>query len=206
MTRDLTYFFYGRPAYRPGKINLTNKDRDSRPVCLLFDKNAVPSRVGVYPCDTGAHSNSCYSPFLDGLSFDDLDCVTVNSAENRIVSRYFGGNDDYFHGQELATLTPAPTSEAAIAFHSLLTSDRISECDDRSRTIEVTQNAEFALPNFLRSAILPDFLAADSVVAPVVANWRGLGVGIEFYRPQNQTSAGMMVAQLFPGIGKQQGI
>ena len=35
MHTDLTYFFYGRPAYLPGPISTTNRNLDSRPVCML---------------------------------------------------------------------------------------------------------------------------------------------------------------------------
>ncbi len=206
MKTDLTYFFYGRPAYRPGKINLTNKDKDSRPVCLLFDKKSVPSRVGVYPCDTGAQLRNYYSPFLDGVSISDLYCITIGEAEGRIVSRYFGKNDDYFYGQELSTLIPAPISSVAVAFHNLLTSNRASACDDRSRSLDVTQNVDFSLHTCLRSVFLPDFLAADAVVKPVVTDWEQVGIQVIFYRPQNQTSAGMAVEQLFPDVGKLQGL
>src|SRR5690242_203293 len=73
MRQGLVYLFYGRPAYRPGPgpITQTNRDRDARPVCLLFDVDVGDSDA-TYPCDTGAHSLGLFAPQLDGISLSDL--------------------------------------------------------------------------------------------------------------------------------------
>lgn len=201
MDTPLTYFFYGRAAYRPGPISPTNRDLDSRPVCLIFKREAVHAIVGVYPCDTGAHSRGFYSPFLDGISFSDLDCVTVSDADKRIVSRFFGDNESYYFGQELDSLSPAASSNTALAYYSLLSSRRVTDCDDRSRTIEYTQNADLDLSRALEAIIVPDFLLADPIVAPVLRRWETAGINVVPYRPQSQTSAARVVEQLFPVVG-----
>jgi hypothetical protein len=206
MGRPLTYFFYGRPAYRPGPISSTDRDLDSRPVCLIFDRSAVHTIVGVYPCDTGAHSRGFYSPFLDGIDFPDLDCISVDDADKRIVSRFFGDNESYFFGQELGSLSPSPTSNVAHAYHDLLASRRVTECDDRSRTIELIQSGNLDLSAALKAIIVPAFLRADPVVAPALRSLELAGIDVLPYRPQSQTSAARVVEQLFPVVGELQGL
>ena len=205
MHTDLTYFFYGRPAYRPGPISTTNTNLDSRPVIMLFRRGAIHAQ-GIYPCDTGAHDRKFYSPYLDGITFDDLDCITVANADKRLVTRYFESNERYFYGEVREVLNPLPLSSVAKKYHALLTSTDSTDCDDRSRTIELTNNAVIDLSKMLEQVILPDFLLADGHVAPVVNRWKSDGIVIRHYRPQRLTNAGRTVEQLFPVVGSLQGV
>ena len=206
MSRDVTYFFYGRPAYRPGKIGVTTTKLDSRPVCLMFRKGDLPPATNVYPFDTGALHDGRYAPYLDGVTFAELNCGSVIEAEGKIVRRYFSDNESYFFGREMAVLTPAATSNVAIAFHSLLRSDREIECDDRLLSIELLQDSEFAIKTTLRSVVLPIFLRADPDVSPILNEWKKAGIQIEPYQPQGHSSAGMEVERIFPQVGLIQGI
>lgn len=206
MLKPLTYFFYGRPAYRPGPLLPTNRDYDSRPVCMLFRRSAVASISRIFPCDTGAHSRGFYTPFLDGVDFSDLDCASVGDADKRIVSRYFGSNDAYFYGEEVPSLSPLPTSGVASKFYDLLTSARITDCDDRSQTVELLQDQVQSLDDSLEGIVLPDFLSAEPGVAAAIDRWKAAGTKVKLYRPQRRTSAGRTVEQLFPAVGALQGL
>lgn len=206
MQKPLSYFFYGRPAYRPGPISPTNRDYDSRPVSLLFRRAAIESITGIYPCDTGAHDRGFYSPFLDGITLNDLDCIAVENADRRIVSRFFGANDSYFYGEELPALNPPATEETALRFYDMLTSARITECDDRSQTIELMQDKNQDLDDVLDSIVVPDFLLAEPLIAAALRRWEAGGATIRSYRPQRRTSAARTVEQLFPVVGSLQGL
>lgn len=203
---DLTYLFYGRPAYRPGPIGPTDRNADSRPVCLLFDKAAVESLSGVYPCDTGAHSHHYYYPHLDGVDFSELNCVSVTEADQRIVARYFCDNNSYYFGQERTYLSPVPTSAIAKDYYNLLKSRAVTDCDDRSRTIELTTPAELDLSSALQTVIAPDFLWGDPMMAPILREWELGGIVVTPYRPQSQTNAARTVERLFDTVGRMQGI
>ena len=206
MAVALTYLFYGRPAYRPGPIAPTDRDGDSRPVCMLFDKEAVGSLYGLYPCDTGAHKRGFYHPHLGGIDFPELDCVSVLDAEQKIVSRYFSSNSSYFFGEERASLSPAPTSATAKSYYELLRSHNVTEYDDRSRTIELTTNAALDLTTALRTVIAPDFLWAEPDIISIIEAWEANGVIVKPYRPQSQTNAARTVERLFDTVGQLQGI
>ncbi len=206
MNIPLTYFFYGRPAYRPGPISSTNRDYDSRPVSMLFRREAVNSIMGIYPCDTGAHDRGFYAPFLDGVPLPDLDCRSVSDADKRIVSRFFGANDAYFYGEELSSLNPAPNSVAGSKFYDLLTSPHVTECDDRSQTVELTQDQVQGLDDAIESVVIPDFLLAEPIVTTALRRWEAGGTTIRSYRPQRRTCAARTVEQLFPVVGSLQGL
>ena len=143
MRHELIYLFYGRAAFRPGPIEPTNMDRDSRPVCLLFDADRLPAPFAIYPCDTGAHQRGLYSPQLDGIKFPELECASISLAPQKIVARYFGENDEYFYGAAIEALVPPPISPVAQAFHSLLTFSGPRKHDDRCLTVEYYSTRKF---------------------------------------------------------------
>lgn len=206
MGAKLTYFFYGRPAYRPGPIQVNNRNRDKRPVVMLFSKEKIPKCAQIYPCDTGAHHRGMYNSYLAGVPFADLECASVAQAERRIVDRYFGANPEYFYGEPLQKLSPRPVWAVARAFHAMLRSDRDGECDDRLLSIEMIGAEAFALHEAASHLVFPDFLQADKDVAAVLEGWSKQGVELVPYRPQGMTSAGRTVEQLFPRVGELQGL
>jgi hypothetical protein len=145
MGKELTYLFYGRPAYRPGNIDRTNVDQDTRPVCMLFRMAAIGPISAVYPFDTGAHYHGLYSPYMDGIAFADLECSSIDASAQRIVGRYFGTNIDYLYGEARAILDPLPASDIAKAYHALLVTAEERRHDDRCATIEIQLSDNLSL-------------------------------------------------------------
>ncbi|ASW09972.1 hypothetical protein [Rhizobium sp. 11515TR] len=205
MCEELTYYFYGRPAYRPGKLDINSQERDARAVCLIFKRASINSVVGIYPCDTGAHGGSLYAPYLDGVTFADMNCASISDAEGRIVSRFFDNNEDYFYGLPVEALTPAANATAA-AYHTMLSSLNNTKLDDRSRSIEVVQDSTMPLLGALEAIIAPDFLRADPDVSPFLDKLLAGGVNVEFRRAQTLTNAAKMVEAFFPEVARFQGI
>jgi hypothetical protein len=162
--------------------------------------------MGIYPCDTGAHHRGYYSPFLDGVTFSSLDCVSVNDADKRIVSRFFGQNESYFYGEEMSPLDPPLCSEIGAKFYELLTSSRETDCDDRSLTVELTQDQNQDLDNALESIVFPDLLLAEPLVMTALNRWEASGTTIRSYRPQRRTNGARTVEQNFPIVGSLQGL
>jgi hypothetical protein len=203
MKHNITYFFYGRPAYRPGPSGVTNRNRDLRPVCMLFNASMITIE-GVYPFDTGAHQRSLYSPYMDGISFPDLECSRVRHAEQRIVMRYFETNEEYFYGAAKDTLTPPPTSPVAQAYHRLLTATGNRPHDDRCLTIEIQSSIDVTIDHTLAAIVFPDFLNEDPQIRDRIDTWETEGVVVHPYRPQTVSSAAQTVDSLFPTILKLQ--
>ncbi|MFF9551290.1 hypothetical protein [Methylobacterium fujisawaense] len=206
MDADLTYFFYGRPAFRPGRIDRTDRNPDSRPVCLVFKREAVPPGADIYPLDTGAHHERRYSPHLDGVTFADLECSSVPDAEGRIVYRYFENNEDYFYGSERQNLEPGATSAVAKGFFGFLVDSSRMNYDDRSRTVEIIHDQNINLSATLCGVILPDFLLHETEIAAWADACKAAGIQVKKYRPQSQTCAAREVERRFPEIADIQGI
>lgn len=206
MSEELTYLFYGRPAYRMGGVSTTNRDEELRPVIMLFDRRSVGGYHSVYPLDSGAHSNNAYSPHLSGINFGDLDCSSVHDAEQKIVSRYFSGNESYFYGCEQDNLSPSPSSSVAKLYFDFLRHKGKTTYDDRSRTIEVTTRDILDLSGSLRVIVAPDFLWSESNVRMKIDMWKRSGVTVRQYRPQSQTNAARTVERLFDLVGDLQGV
>ncbi len=200
MRHELIYLFYGRAAFRPGPIEPTNMDRDSRPVCLLFDADRLPAPFAIYPCDTGAHQRGLYSPQLDGIKFPELECASISLAPQKIVARYFGENDEYFYGAAIEALVPPPISPVAQAFHSLLTFSGPRKHDDRCLTVEVLQHEEIPLFGALDALLLPDFLCTDPEVHAQISTCAAYGVRVRTYQPQTISNAARTVERLFDAV------
>lgn len=207
MGANLVYLFYGRPAYRPGPlpIHQTNRDRDARPVCLLFNM-AVDAPDATFPCDTGAHSGGRYTPHLDGISFDDLNCTRVVLADQRIVARFFGSNDQYFYGTAKPVLDPPASNKVSQAFHSLLVSDEPRPHDDRCLSIEIQRSQAVPLDTALSAILVPDFLFDDPEVHAALESWNTSGIRVQSYRAQAITNAALTVERLFPFVATLQGL
>jgi hypothetical protein len=115
----------------------------------------LPSAI--YPCDTGAHHLGYYAPFLDGVTLPELECGSVEFADQRIVARYFGNNEDYYFSKAADTLVPPARSAIAKAFHRLLTTEEPRHHDDRCLSIEIILNTEVVLNDALRDFSSPTF-------------------------------------------------
>jgi hypothetical protein len=170
----------------------------------LFEVNVEPSD-STYPCDTGAHQARRYSPYLDGVKLPELDCTAIDQADQRIVSRFFGTNDNYFYGAAKAALSP-PLSKTAAAFHSLLVSEDDRPHDDRCLSIEIQRSRVLRLDGALKAVLVPDFLMAEAEVNAKLEHWKSTGVNVKPYRSQTISNAARTVEQFFPVVAQLQGI
>lgn len=158
----------------------------------------------MYPFDTGAYKKNLYSPYMDDIRFEDLECSKISQADQRIVGRYFASNDDYFYGSARATLDPPATSAAARAYHRLLTTTEDRAHDDRCLSVEIQSSVDVSLDDALSAIALPDFLAAEPQIRDSIDAWEAGGVVVHFYRPQTITNASRTVEALFLTIIKLQ--
>ena len=181
--RPLTYFFYGRPAYRVSGDG-TIKMEAACPCCFIFDAKLIEKAEAIFAFDTGAFSKRLYKHMLtDEMKVEDFSLGTDRSRPNKLIMRTFGSQLAYFQGNIYAI--PDPTSiTKAYEFHArsylnLLSSPGRNEPDDRICSIEVILAQQVQLKDSLLAIIVPHTLWDDE--APWLKNLQEKGAIVQPY-------------------------
>ena len=100
-SRPLSYFFYGRPAYRisgDGAI----KVEAVCPCCFIFDADLINKAEAIFAFDTGAFSKRLYSHMLpEEMNVEDFSLGTDTSRPNKLIMKSFGSRLAYFQGDRV---------------------------------------------------------------------------------------------------------
>jgi hypothetical protein len=163
--KRLSYFFYGRPAYR------VNPDIDSNallhyaPVCLLLEAPAVAPIAGLYPFDTGAFAaGRLAASFHRGMIKEDFALGSNLDAARLLIEMYFGTDDAYYTGDPRMDLTLSSFALEGRAYHELLKSGGAAPFDDRASTVELQVEAEIPFGSSLIAAVIPEPIADEPAV------------------------------------------
>lgn len=180
----LLYFFYGRPAYRTPKGGTPTGDVDLCPVCFVFKQHTIGSKAKrVFPCDTGALSNSNFVNHLFPADRDALELDGTIDSARKLVPLVFGDNARYFFGKAHKAIPPAfAPSTIATRFHELLTDPKHSTGDDRRSAIEVQMDSPLVLDHHLLYVLLPkEKLSEPGTREVILRTWQADPIGYDVY-------------------------
>lgn len=161
---SLAYFFYGRPAYRPGAKAAAASQVALFPACIILRPEAVLSIKRVAPFDTGGFArNAAEGHYHPKMQRDDFLLEPSLSAAQRVVGRFFGNNNAYFDAVPLPVSAVDDEFEVA-SYLSSLHDRSTSPDDDRRSTVEVQSDASvpLAAPN-LAAVILPSGMMSQRI-------------------------------------------
>lgn len=185
---ELSYFFYGRPAYRkfyekPAEWQL--------PVALIFKSTCISSVKRVYPFDTGAFKSGRYPDYLTTLGISGYELSSVERAIDLIVEAFFGSDKAYFLHQpktedEIRTAKRLDVRHAQV--RALCQMNTEMSKDDRAAAIEIQTSDGVKLSDQLLGVVLPrpyfefkeikDYLRSEGVV---VKNYDIYAINTESY-------------------------
>lgn len=95
---DLTYLFYGRPAYRTEK-SIHKSLKYNWPFCFIIDPAKVPNIHAVYPFDTGAFALDLYAGiFAKRAKIRDFKLEGDIRSAQKLVRHFFGDERAYLNG------------------------------------------------------------------------------------------------------------
>jgi hypothetical protein len=159
---NLTYLFYGRPAYRT-KHSGDNFLTANLPVAMIFHPGILASMIKrVFPFDSGAFQLRLYGNFFHNrsqLSDFELD-GDINSAK-RLVAYFYRSNEEYFFGGSRKNVAiPSFNFEAEGIFELARTSsglrnDGTFKPDLRSSSIELQVTNSIDITDALLGLIIP---------------------------------------------------
>jgi hypothetical protein len=171
---NLVYLFYGRPAYRSKKGQVSGESVRLCPVCFVFKPYTVSKRAyRVFPCDSGALSNHIFNPPLTVEDLKDLELEPRIESARRLVPLLFENNHNYYVGKARTSRPPFSTGSPGQQFHELLLKKGPVGYDDRKSAIEVQVKKHISLRDQLLFVILPgEFLDTDNIKRTIFADWR----------------------------------
>ncbi|WP_338188465.1 hypothetical protein [Thalassospira tepidiphila] len=153
---ELTYLFYGRPAYR---VNITAEPTSLRhhfPVCLIFDPQLELDVKRVFPFDSGAFFSGAYSEHMHSdMEISDF-LIGNNLADCKsLVSTFFGSNEQYFMGKAIDVAHLDPSHFEAQSYVSLINNKASNSVDGRSFCVEIQTGKPINILGAVSAIILP---------------------------------------------------
>lgn len=174
----LTYFFYGRPAYRLKEALPSMRTTARAPVVIIASSKILSSRRRMFPFDSGAFMEGRYSDWMhQSMQLHDFELTHLDDAPRRYVPSFYGTNRDYLR---LKPRVPPLSYSGAFeveAMVSLLSDTNAVFSDDRKLAFELQIEAPIPLRRpWVRALILPE---SQRSVPEIAAFLKGPGKGIE---------------------------
>jgi len=167
---SLSYFFYGRPAYRVSSDNVVQYEA-ACPYCFIFSPHLIARANRIFPFDTGAYDARLYKHVLiDEMELNDFSLGRQGERIEKIIDAVFPDRLEYFDGNRDAVANPDEAAEAwemaARAYLKLIRSSGRNEPDDRICSIEVAFSDPVPFANNLLAAVVPHTHWKDGNGAP----------------------------------------
>ncbi len=158
----LVYTFYGRPAYRFPRDDVSHHLESYSPVCFLLKSKLTGKAERVLPFDSGgfAKYKAAMHPTLQRDHFELA--KNANSAV-RIIERLWGSNVNYYRSIEMSGLGITPASVALSHYYNLISNNLSEKFDERCSTIEVQLPSPVALKGSVMAIVVPSGVANGEV-------------------------------------------
>ncbi len=143
---DLTYMFYGRPAYR-FKEDEALFDEYNWPVILVFRPEVESLGREVYPFDSGAFAGGLYADWLhSGWCLDDFALDPNKQSHARHVGAFYENNDAYLEGRaKHFTSGSLQFNLEAAAIGKMIREYKGAPADDRRLAVELVVNQDIPI-------------------------------------------------------------
>jgi hypothetical protein len=180
----LTYFFYGRPAFRPNSDAEPTGLLHYFPVCLIFKPNLTAPITRVFPFDSGAFHNGLYAAYLHKhMKLGDFGLEPNLRTPAKVVTQFFGSTRDYLLGKPKANSIFDPAEFEAQSLMALITAKGANNLDGRSASVEIQLAQELSISGAVAAIILPSTFADGDTGVKL----KNLGVDVIPYRTFERT-------------------
>ena len=182
---DLLYFFYGRPSYRVNSDVGAAKLLSCLPVCFILAGDDVEDCRRMMPFDSGAFSAGLFSPAVFArIHRDDFQLTPRMESAQRLVSKFYESNGDYFWGRPKPAVSIPALQFEAEAYQELVQSRAAATFDDRCSALEVQLHESYPLADgTVLAVIAPEPLLIEPVVKEAIGvRWRAQGIPYDFTR------------------------
>lgn len=188
----VSFFFYGRPAYRPGKVDEYNIEATC-PFCFIMSPNILSSVHVIHAFDTGAFAKRLYKyALIDDMNMPDFSLESESARIQKLISKIYGSNEAYMSGDLSQAVIVKnglnPDDFLPDAYLDLLCSAGKNGPDDRVGSIEVTFSDPVALKSHLLAIVVPDCFWSEKYKAAWILELADSGVTVSTFRYTNNKS------------------
>ena len=163
---NLSYFFYGRPGYRGHNQSLSTSINSMYLVSIILDTHTIPKPKRILPFDSGAFNNQLFADCMHpSMKLEDFELYGDILAAPKIVSCFFGTNQNYWKGKPKSEIAFKSLDFEAECYSTLIKSRSNSAYDDRKSCIEIqiNQDIKFDSSNIL-AIVVPECFADEESV------------------------------------------
>jgi hypothetical protein len=172
----ITYFFYGRPAFKFAVGDESTTDLSLYPVCFVMNLEKIGPLKRLFPFDSGAMFHKRFKRYFHHKNTVlDFELEPQTSRIKDMVFHFFGDTKNYIHPTR-ADRSFAVENFESVSYSKMIESHVRAEADERRVTIELQADADVALTKqSLQAIILPtplrdsklyrDFIDANDIRA-----------------------------------------
>jgi hypothetical protein len=159
---DLSYHFYGRPAYRKNAETQANSLAAYAPVIFIFKPTIADKAIAAFPFDSGAYAGERYSDVIHHrMSVKDFGLEPSFEKIGKLVAFFFGNNKRYYDQIPTPGKAIGKLEFEAESIKELVTYRGKNDRDDRSSTIELIFDKGIELKGNLLGIIVPNSFMKD---------------------------------------------
>lgn len=175
----LTYFFYGRPSFRPKGDSEPTGLKHYFPVCLIFKSDWAANVRRAFPFDSGGFQNGFYAKYFhENTQLGDFGLEPDMTTPGKVVSLFFGSNPAYLIGKSGKTVDVDPAEFEAKGYQALVDAKDTNAIDSRGSGIEIQTAEIIPIVNAVSAVVCPSIFADGAIGTKL----RELGIDTIPYR------------------------
>lgn len=172
----VSYFFYGRPAYRISEPEEPNQILAYCPVCFVLKYDDSTSIKRIFPFDTGEfHSDvSDYFRFFHkSRKLIDFELNSHVDTPAKVVKLFYGDNTNYYNIEPVKDLKIPGLLLEVLEYYDLIRDRGKNRLDDRKATVELQVDINISISERnLEYIVIPyRYLDDDEVKAKLTSDW-----------------------------------
>ena len=159
----ISYFFYGRPAFKPNASTEPTSLAQFLPVCLILKPDFVKTYSRIYPFDSGAFINGFYKNFLHrDMTLGDFQLLPSLSSPGQIITTFFTAVPNYLLARP-DTFTPPADQFEASTYVALASDKATNSLDNRNSAIEIQIHNQITINDALAAVIVPSPISKSAL-------------------------------------------
>ncbi|MDE5465353.1 hypothetical protein [Bradyrhizobium sp. CSS354] len=165
----ITYFFYGRPAFKYAVDNDATTDLALYPVCFVMNLEKLGALKRIFPFDTGAlFHNRLKRYFHRKNTVLDFELAPDTSRIKDVIFHFFGDTKNYINPTR-ADREYAVEDFESVSYSKMIESHVRTEADERRVTIELHADSVVSLTKAsLQAIILPTQLRGSKLYSEFI--------------------------------------
>ena len=174
---DLSYFFYGRPAYRTRKTDSVALGHNL-PIVFIVDTEKLRPLKRIFPFDSGAFDKGFYNGYFDSrCKIENFELPANLEVIKKLVDAFYGDNRDYLLGNHRDIKTVGPYDFEVEGLTRLIQDTHTSKegalnSDERSTSFEIQITQSLKLEEILLCVLLPQVLLDDTATFDAIKAWK----------------------------------